>query len=358
MMIDKLFRIDLPLIQAPMAGVQDHQLAVAVSNAGGLGSLPAGMLSPQALAQELEALTSGTRKPYNVNFFCHRMPQTDLSLDPGWLDALLPYFGEMKLDVSTLEGGASRQPFNEDSLDILSKFRPPVVSFHFGLPDENLLAQLRGWGAKILSSATTVDEAIYLEKQGVDAIIAQGLEAGGHRGSFLADDLNTQMGTVALLPQVRRAVNIPVIAAGGIADSDTVSAAFKMGASGVQIGTAYLLCHEATTTEIHRAALKNHHAHETALTNLFSGKPARGIVNRLMHELGPMSAIAPAFPYASVAVSALRWKAEAQGSGDFSPLWSGQNNSGCREVAAADMTRDLMAGLVPGQMDSVRGTDL
>jgi nitronate monooxygenase len=209
-----------------------------------------------------------------------------------------------------------------------------------------LLERVRRWGTKILSSATTVDEARWLEAQGVDAVIAQGLEAGGHRGIFLTTDLSTQIGTFALVPQIVRAVRIPVIAAGGIGDAKGVAAAMALGAAGVQVGTAYLLCHETTTSAVHRAALKSDRARVTALTNLFTGRPARGIMNRIMRELGPISAAAPAFPLATSAIAPLRAKAESRGSGDFSPLWAGQNTTGCKEISAAALTRELAGGLV------------
>jgi nitronate monooxygenase len=199
---------------------------------------------------------------------------------------------------------------------------------------------VRALGAKILAAATTVEEARWLEAQGVDAIVAQGLEAGGHRGDFLTDDPTAQLGTFALVPQIARAVRVPVIAAGGIADAKGVAAAMALGAAGVQVGTAYMLCPEATTSPVHRAALKSEAARHTALTNLFSGRSARGIVNRLMRELGPMNASAPRFPLAAPAITALRAKAESQGKGDFSPLWCGQN-PGCREIPAAQLTRSL-----------------
>ncbi len=171
------------------------------------------------------------------------------------------------------------------------------------------------------------------------------LEAGGHRGIFLSDDLTSQVGTIALLPQMVRAVKIPVIAAGGIADVRGVAAAMALGAAGVQIGTAYLLCPEATTSAVHRAALKSEAARHTALTNLFTGRPARGIMNRIMKELGPISTAAPAFPLAAAAIAPLRAKAESRGSADFSPLWSGQNASGCKEIPAAQLTRELAADI-------------
>jgi nitronate monooxygenase len=206
------------------------------------------------------------------------------------------------------------------------------------------MARVRSWGAKVLASATTVDEALWLQDHGVDAVIAQGLEAGGHRGMFLTRQLDDQLGTLALVPQLVRALTCPVIAAGGIADARGVAAAMALGAAGVQVGTAYLLCPEATTSAVHRAALASPAARHTALTNLFTGRPARGMVNRLMRELGPMSELAPAFPLATGAVSALRARAEAAGSGDFSPLWAGQNTTGCRAVPAAELTAALARG--------------
>ncbi|MBC7891708.1 MAG: DUF561 domain-containing protein, partial [Sphingobacteriaceae bacterium] len=206
-------------------------------------------------------------------------------------------------------------------------------------------ARVRSWGSKILSSATTVNEARWLEAHGVDAIIAQGLEAGGHRGLFLTEDLSTQVGTLALVPQVVRAVRVPVIAAGGIASREGVAAALALGAAGVQIGTAYLLCPEALTSTVHRAALQSEAARHTVLTNLFTGRPARSIVNRFIREHGPLHAAAPAFPLAAAAVAPLRAHVESGGSGDFSPLWSGQNATGCQEIPAADLTWELAAGL-------------
>jgi nitronate monooxygenase len=343
MTLRELFGIELPVVQAPMAGVQGSALAVAVSNAGGLGSLPCGMLSLDALRAELAALKFGTRKPFNVNFFCHTPPAASAEREDAWRAALTPYYREYGIDPNSIPAGPGRAPFTREAAEILEQFKPAVVSFHFGLPPKELLARVRGLGAKILSSATTVDEARWLEAHGVDAVIAQGNEAGGHRGIFLGEDLTTQVGTFALLPQIVRAVKVPVIAAGGIADAKGVAAAMALGAAGVQIGTAYLLCPEATTSAVHRAALKSESARHTALTNLFTGRPARGIINRLMKDLGCISGLAPAYPLATGAIAPLRAKAESQGRGDFSPLWSGQNASGCREIAAAELTRSFFA---------------
>lgn len=334
----------LPLIQAPMAGIQTHAMAIAVSNAGGLGSLPAAMLSPEQLRTELTAIRAGTSKPFNVNFFAHTNPAPDTAREKVWRDALRPYHAEFGLDVDSVPPGAGRAPFDAAIADLVEPFRPPVVSFHFGLPAPDLLARVKGWGSRILASATTVDEAIWLEQHGVDAVIAQGLEAGGHRGIFLTDDLTTQVPTFALLPQVVAAVRVPVIAAGGIADAAGVRAAMALGAAGVQVGTSYMLCDEASTSALHRKALQNAAARHTALTTLFTGRPARGIVNRLMRELGPLSPSAPPFPTATAAIAPLRAKAEAAGSGDFSPLWSGQNPTGVKPVGAAVMTAELAEG--------------
>jgi nitronate monooxygenase len=324
-----------------MAGVQGSALAIAVSNAGGLGSLPAAMLSLEDLRDEIATITTATSKPYNVNFFCHVPPAPDADREGRWRDLLTPYYHELGIDPRAIQSGPGRTPFDHDAADVLALFKPPVVSFHFGLPSQKLLDRVRQWRPTIISSATTVDEARWLEAQGVDAIIAQGVEAGGHRGMFLSDDLTTQVGTFALVPQIVRAVSVPVIAAGGIGDAAGVVAALALGAVAVQVGTAYMLCPEATTTPVHRDVLGSPRATHTALTNVFTGRPARGIVNRLITELGPMSPAAPAFPLAYAAVMPLRSKAEARGSGDFSPLWSGQNASGCKNIAAAELTREL-----------------
>jgi nitronate monooxygenase len=344
MSLQQLLGISIPLIQAPMAGVQGSALAVAVSNAGALGSLPCAMLGPDAMRKELGAIRAQTDRPFNVNFFCHAQPEADPRRDAAWRARLLPYFAELGLDAESVPAGAARLPFDAAAADALEEFRPAVVSFHFGLPSSELLRRVRSWGAKVLSSATTVDEARWLEAQGVDAVIAQGLEAGGHRGMFLSDDLKTQAGTFALVRQVVQAVKLPVIAAGGIADAQGVAAAMALGAAGVQVGTAWLLCPEATTTALHRQALVSEAARVTALTNVFTGRPARGIVNRVVRELGPICPDAPAFPLAANRMGVLRAKAEAQGSSDFSPLWAGQNTTGCKAVPAAELTRELARG--------------
>lgn len=341
MLLPQLLGIELPIVQAPMAGVQDSALAIAVSNAGGLGSLPGAMLTPDVLRAELAEIRLKTSKPFNVNFFCHTPPEPNAEKELAWRALLDPYYQELAIDPGAMVKGPARAPFDQTVAEMLSHFKPPVVSFHFGLPSSALLAHIRSWGAKILASATTVEEALWLEAQGADIVIAQGLEAGGHRGLFLTEALTSQVGTLALVPQIVRAIRRPVIAAGGIADARGVAAVMQLGAVGAQIGTAYLLCPEATTSAVHRAALKSATANHTALTNLFTGRPARGIMNRLMRERGPLNDNAPAFPLAAAAIAPLRAKAEALGSGDFSPLWAGQNVTGCQEIPAAELTRQL-----------------
>ncbi|TNH87578.1 2-nitropropane dioxygenase [Aeromonas hydrophila] len=326
-----------PIIQAPMAGVQDSALALAVTRAGALGSLPAAMLSLATLREELTRLAASGEGPFNINFFCHRQEAPDPAAQARWLQRLAPYYDEYGVRDTAGTAAPSRAPFNAEHAAMVAEFKPAVVSFHFGLPEPELLARVKASGAKVFASATTVAEARWLADHGADAIIAQGLEAGGHRGHFLEDDLSLQQGTFSLLPQIVAAVRLPVIAAGGIVDGAGIRAALALGASAVQMGTAFLCCHEATTSALHRAALHSPAGQHTALTNLFSGRPARGIVNRLMRELGPLSEDVPAFPYASGALAPLRSAAEQRGNTGCSPLWAGQNVSGCRDWPAAEL---------------------
>jgi nitronate monooxygenase len=337
----RLIGIEHPIIQAPMAGANLAEMAIAVSEAGGLGSLPCAMLGAEDARAELSKIRRGTSKPINVNFFCHRPPPIDEAREAAWRKKLSPYYLELGLDPDAPPPRAVRAPFDEAMCGVVEEFRPEVVSFHFGLPDNALLLRVRKTGAKILSSATCVDEARWLADQGCDAIIAQGFEAGGHRGVFLTDDASRQVGTMALVPQVVDAVKIPVIAAGGIADARGIVAAFALGASAVQLGTAYLFCPEATISSVYRGALRMAKDDATALTNVFTGRLARGLTNRLIREVGPLSDIAPSFPLASGPVLPLRSKAEATGSGDFSPLWSGQAAALGRELSAAALTKRL-----------------
>lgn len=336
-----LLGIELPIIQAPMAGATGSAMAIAVSNAGGLGSLPCAMLTPEQISQEIATFSQASRGPLNLNFFCHRPPATDGERAIRWKQALKPYYEEVGADFGATTPVSNRAPFDEAGCALVEDCKPAVVSFHFGLPAPELLARVKASGAKVLSSATTVEEARWLEAHGCDAIIAMGYEAGGHRGMFLSDDLTTQIGTLALVPQVADAVKVPVIAAGGIGDARGVVAAFALGASAVQVGTAYLFCPEAKVSTAHRQALHSAQASDTALTNLFTGRPARGINTRIMRELGPMSPLAPAFPLAGGALMPLRAISEPQGNSDFSNLWAGQALRLGQALPAAELTRQL-----------------
>ena len=336
----KLLGIELPIIQAPMAGSALSDMVVAVSEAGGLGSLACALLSAEQARKEFESIRRRTSRPINANFFCHKPPREGSAQQTNWRRRLDAYYVQLQADGTSIPTSA-RAPFDNKMCDLVVEFHPEVVSFHFGLPDKHLFQCVARSGAKILSTATSVDEARWLEDQGCDAIIAQGFEAGGHRGMFLTDDVSTQVGSMALVPQVVDAVKVPVIAAGGIADARGILAAFALGASAVQIGTAYLCCPEAQISPLYRRALKDAKDNETAITNVFTGRPARSIMNRLIREVGPISDIAPEFPLAAAAVAPLRAKSEMGGSADFSPLWSGQGARLGRELPAAQLTKQL-----------------
>ncbi|ATP45754.1 2-nitropropane dioxygenase [Pseudomonas putida] len=337
-----LLGIEVPILQAPMAGATGSAMAIAVGAAGGLGALPCAMLSSDQIRDEIEAFRAACpARPLNLNFFCHQPPPPDANRDARWKQALKPYYNEVSADFDAPTPVSNRAPFDEQSCQLVEQLRPEVVSFHFGLPEPHLLQRVKASGAKVLSSATTVEEALWLERNGCDAIIAMGYEAGGHRGMFLSEDITSQIGTFALVPQIVDAVTLPVIAAGGIADHRGLVAALALGASAVQIGTAYLFCPEAKVSAAHRRALDTAPASDTALTNLFTGRPARGINNRIMRELGPMSDLAPRFPLAGGALMPLRAITDPQGNSDFSNLWSGQALRLGRHMPAAELTQEI-----------------
>ena len=337
-----LLGIELPMLQAPMAGASGSAMAIAVANAGGLGALPCAMLTGEQIRDEIEAFRAACPgRPLNLNFFCHQPPAPDPERAARWKQALKPYYQEVGADFEAPTPVSNRAPFDEQSCQLVEHLRPEVVSFHFGLPEPALLQRVKAAGAKVLSSATTVEEAVWLEAHGCDAIIAMGYEAGGHRGMFLSDDITSQIGTFALVPQIADAVRLPVIAAGGIGDHRGLVAALALGASAVQLGTAYLFCPEAKVSAAHRRALDSAPASETALTNLFTGRPARGINNRIMRELGPMSDLAPRFPLAGGALMPLRAITDPQGNSDFTNLWSGQALRLGKAMPAEQLTRAI-----------------
>jgi len=349
-----LFGIDHPIVQAPMAGFTSPAMTVAVSDAGGLGSVAGAMATSESLRSELQIVSQGTGRSYSVNFFTHPQPEPDAAREKSWRQRLAPYYREFGLASDAGTGGPIRAPFNAALCDVLLEFKPKVASFHFGLPDASLLKRLKAERIVVVSAAAAVEEARWREAHGVDAVIAQGAEAGGHRGMFLVDDIARQAGTMALVPQVVDAVKIPVIAAGGIGDGRGIAAALALGAAGVQMGTAFLLTPEARTSTLHRAALKQANDNSTTLTNLFTGRPARAIVNRYIKEVGPISADAPAFPLAAGAAQPLRAAAEAKGSTDFMPLWSGQAPALAREMPAGELIA-VLAGETEAALSRARG---
>lgn len=337
----ELFKIEHPILLAPMAGAMDFELAAEVAEGGGLGSLPAAMLTADRLREHVEQYRARTRKPVNLNFFCHAPPVPNNAREDAWRERLKPYYRELVVDPAAPIPSSNRAPFDDAFCAVVEDLRPEVVSFHFGLPEPGLLRRVKAAGCLVISSATTAKEARWLEQRGVDAVIAQGFEAGGHRGMFLTEDLATQPGTFALLPQVVDAVKVPVIATGAVSDARGVAAAFALGAAGVQIGSAYLHCPESKISAPHRAALKATGDDATTVTNVVTGRPARGVVNRLIREVGPISPLAPEFPLATGALLPLRAKAEAAGSGDFSPMWAGQAAALGRALPARELTRQI-----------------
>ena len=338
-----LFKVEHPIVLAPMAGAMDFELAVAVAQGGGLASLPCAMLTPEKLRSEFEKFRERTDKPINLNFFCHTPPVPSNAREDAWRERLKPYYQELAIDPAAPIPVSNRAPFDAAFCAVVEELRPAVVSFHFGLPAADLVRRVKATGCLVLGAATTVAEARFLEQHGADAVIAQGAEAGGHRGIFLNDNLAGQAGSFALIPQIVDAVTVPVIAAGAVSDARGIAAAFTLGAAGVQIGSAYLHCPESKISAPHRAALKIVADDGTAVTNVMSGRPARGIVNRLIREVGPLSPLAPEFPLAAGALAPLRAKAEASGSGDFSPMWSGQAAALGKAMPARELTQTLAA---------------
>jgi nitronate monooxygenase len=349
-----LFKTEYPIVLAPMAGVMDADLAIAVAQGGGLASVPCAMLSVEKAREQVNIIRQRVAAPINMNFFCHQAVEADPGRETGWRQRLASYYEEHGLDPSATVNAASRAPFDAAMCALVEELKPEIVSFHFGLPEPALLNRVKAAGCLVMASATIVREAVWLEANGADIVIAQGAEAGGHRGMFLTDNIAEQPGTFALVPQVVDAVKVPVIAAGGIADGRGIAAAFALGASGVQIGSAYLRCPESKVSAPARAALAEATDDSTVITNVMTGRPARGVKNRVMHEVGPISPHAPAFPHAATALAPLRQAAETQGRVDFTNLWAGQAVRMGREMPAAELTRSL-AGAARAQMRQLAG---
>ena len=349
-----LFKTEFPIVQAPMAGVMDADLAIAAAQGGALGSLPCAMLSVEKAREQVNIIRQRVSAPVNMNFFCHKPVDAEPKREAGWKARLAAYYRELGLDPAAPFNAANRAPFDAAMCGLIEELKPEVVSFHFGLPKPALVKRIKAAGSLVISSATIVREAIWLEGNGADAIIAQGAEAGGHRGMFLTDIIAEQPGTFALVPQVVDAVKVPVIAAGGIADGRGIAAAFALGAAGVQIGSAYLRCPESKVIAPARAVLAEADDASTVITNVMTGRPARGVANRVMREVGPISPDAPAFPHAATALTPLKVAAEKLGRVDFTNLWAGQAIRLGRAMPAADLTR-LLAAEAQARMAQLAG---
>ncbi|WP_441242321.1 NAD(P)H-dependent flavin oxidoreductase [Tardiphaga sp. 768_D3_N2_1] len=349
-----LFGTEYPIVQAPMAGVQDADIMIGAAEGGALASLPCAMISPEKAREQINIVRQRVSSPVNMNYFCHTAVDADPAREANWRKRLTSYYTELGLDPNADINAANRAPFDAAMCALVEELKPKVVSFHFGLPDAALLKRVKAAGCVVIASATIVKEAVWLEERGADAIIAQGAEAGGHRGMFLTEDIATQPGLFALLPQVVDAVKVPVIAAGGIADGRGIAAAFALGAAGVQIGTAYLRTPESKVSGPGRAALAEASDASTVITNVMTGRPARGVINRVMREVGPISADAPAFPHSAVALGPLKTAAEKLGRVDFTNLWAGQAVRLGGELPAAELTRSLAAAAL-ARMAELRG---
>src|ERR1700688_1315437 len=349
-----LFKTEFPIVLAPMAGIMDADLVIAAAQGGALGSLPCAMLSVEKAREQVNIIRQRASVPVNMNFFCHTPVDADPKRGAGWKQRLAAYYREFGVDPAAPINAANRAPFDAAMCELVEELKPEVVSFHFGLPEKTLVERVKAAGCIVMSSATIVKEAIWLEENGADVIIAQGAEAGGHRGMFLTSNIAEQPGTFALVPQVVDAVKVPVIAAGGIADGRGIAAAFALGAAGVQIGTAYLRCPESKVTAAARAALAQARDDSTVITNVMTGRPARGVANRVMREVGPISPDAPAFPHAATSLAPLKAAAEKLGKVDFTNLWAGQAVRLGRDMAAAELTRAL-AGAALARLSRLAG---
>src|SRR6266852_3136510 len=331
-----LFKTEFPIVLAPMAGIMDADLVIAAAQGGALGSLPCAMMSAEKAREQINIIRQRVSAPVNMNFFCHKAVDADSQREAGWKKRLGAYYEELGLDPVAPVNAANRAPFDAAMCELVEELKPEVVSFHFGLPDQALLRRVKAAGCIVISSATIVREAIWLEENGADEIIAE------------------QPGTFALVPQVVDAVKVPVIAAGGIADGRGIAAAFALGAAGVQIGTAYLRCPESKVIAPARSALAQALDDSTVITNVMTGRPARGVINRVMREVGPISSDAPAFPHAATGLAPLKAAAEKLGKVDFTNLWAGQAVRLGREMPAAELTRAL-AGAALAKLSQMAG---
>lgn len=339
-----LLRIQHPIVQAPMAGVSTPRLAAAVSNAGGLGSLGIGASTAEQARRMIEETRALTAQPFNVNVFCHAPARRDPAREQAWLQHLAPLFAEFGVQLPTALDEIYTTFLQDDAtFDALLELRPAVVSFHFGLPSAARIEALRERGICTLATATNLHEAALIEQAGVDAIVAQGIEAGGHRGMFDPDSVDERLSTAVLVRLLARQTALPVIAAGGIMDGAGIKAALDLGAAGAQLGTAFVLCPESLASASYRENLKSGRAAATRLTAVLSGRPARGLVNRLI-EFGEAAGSPPpaAYPVAYDAAKRLNAAAVKQGNHEFAAQWAGQGAPLARELPAEELIRQLV----------------
>ena len=328
-----------PIIQAPMAGASTPALAIAVSTTGGLGSLGLAMHTQKSLRKDC-AEVSAAGAPYNANFFVHSEPVDDPARTAEISSLLAPYY--LELGLGQVPDAVSVPSFNQTHLEAVLDLRPAVVSFHFGLPTSDAFKAIKAAGLFTMSSATNVAEARELEARGIDAVIAQGFEAGGHRATFSEPYERGHVGTLALVPQIVDAVSIPVIAAGGIGDGRGIAAALALGASAVQLGTAFLTCPESAAHPLYRRALNEARADKTQITHAFSGRPARGLENRYLREMAGHEDTYPDFPILNTLTGPLRKASANQNNPDFMSLWSGQSAAMSRNLPASELIQLLV----------------
>jgi nitronate monooxygenase len=338
--LTRALNIDFPIIQAPMAGATTPAMAAAAANAGALGSLGCAMMGAEAMAEELRAAQAGTNRSLNVNFFVHDRPVPDEDLNAEVAARLAPWYD--RLGAGAVKAPADTTPMFDKALcEAVIACGPTVASFHFGLPEAALVERLKAAGILILSSATSAEEASWLEDHGADIIVAQGAEAGGHNGWFLPRRGADLTGTMALVPRVVDAVSVPVVAAGGIADGRGVAAALMLGAAGVQVGTAFLATPECMSPEVHKQAVIAATGDDTMATRAYSGRLARGVANDFSREMAS-HADWPEFPMMNEATGPIRAASAKAGLPDAVALWSGQGAG----LVRAETTSQVVARLV------------
>lgn len=344
--ISELWSMEYPIIQAPMAGgVTTSQFVAEVSNAGALGMIGAGYLNPSQARQQIRDIKLQTQKPFGINLFVPEkfdVVDADIEFAAGVLSAVRQ---QLKLPSNTSVEFPTAQELHEtftQHIHIVIEEQVPICSFTFGIPSAEVIAELKSHQIFLVGTATTVEEAIENEKAGMDAIVVQGSEAGGHRGSFLKGSQEKLIGLMSLIPQVADKVAIPVIAAGGIMDARGLMAARSLGAAAVQMGTAFLTCKESGANDIHKAAILSASADDTIMTRSFSGKWARGIENQFTRQMKKHELFLPAFPLQNALTQEIRKASASQQTSDFMSLWSGQSPELAKDQTVKELIESIM----------------